>query len=107
LAVTTDLPAQLPVPPTVLRLLLRNVVHNAIAAGASSIHVSAKRSSDTWLLDVEDDGVGLESQDRYHSGSGLGLRLCGRVAHRLGTVLNLTPRPTGGTRARLELRGAA
>lgn len=106
-AATADVPAELPLPPTILRLILRNLLKNAIAAGASSIHVSATRSSGTWLLDVEDDGVGLDSERRYRAGSGLGLRLCGRAAGRYGVLLDLAPRPAGGTRARLELRDAA
>ena len=104
---TADLPARLPLPPTVLRLLLSNLLRNAAAGGARSVHVSAKRRSARWLLEVEDDGVGLDSEARYRRGTGLGLRLCRRIASRYGGSIVLAPGPAGGTRATLELGSAA
>jgi signal transduction histidine kinase len=102
-----DLPPRLPLPPAVLQLLLRNLLSNAVAAGAGSVRVSADHCSDTWLLAVEDDGMGLNADARYRAGSGLGLRLCRRIASRYGGSLVLAPSPTGGTQARLELGSAA
>jgi signal transduction histidine kinase len=107
IAATADLPERLPLPSTVLRLILRNLLRNAVAAGASSVHVSARQCSGTWLLEVADNGAGLNARSRYRSGSGLGLRLCRRIAGRHGGFLELVSRPAGGTLARLELRGAA
>ncbi len=60
------------------------------------------RSLRSWRLLVDDDGVGLAEVDRYAAGSGLGLSLCRRIAARFGGVLELAPRPSGGTRATLE-----
>lgn len=107
IAATSDLPARLSLPPTVLRLLLRNLLNNAVAAGARSVHVSAERRPGMWLLEVDDDGIGLSSDDRYRAGSGLGLCLCRRIASRYGGSLVLAPSPTGGTQARIEVRSAA
>jgi signal transduction histidine kinase len=107
IATTADLPARLPLPPTVLRLLLSNLLRNAAAGGAKSVHVSAKQRSTTWLLEVDDDGVGLDSAACYRRGTGLGVRLCRRIASRYGGSIVLAPRPTGGTRATLELGSAA
>jgi signal transduction histidine kinase len=104
---TADLPARLPLPPTVLRLLLSNLLRNAAAGGARSVHVSAKRRSGKWSVEVEDDGVGLNSEACYRRGAGLGLRLCRRIASRYGGSIVLAPGPTGGTRATLELGSAA
>jgi signal transduction histidine kinase len=100
--VTTDLQATLPFPPQTLRLILRNLLSNAVAAGAHHVHVTAVSSSSSWRLLFDDDGVGLRNVDRYASGSGLGLSLSRRITGRFGGVLELVPRPAGGTRAILD-----
>jgi signal transduction histidine kinase len=101
-AVTADLATELPLPPEPLRVILRNLLSNAISAGAHRVHVTAERSSSSILLFVDDDGAGLVDVDRYVSGSGLGLTLSRRIAGRFGGRLDLFPRPSGGTRAQLE-----
>jgi signal transduction histidine kinase len=103
LEVTSDLTATLPLPPGSLRVILRNLLSNAAAAGARHVHVSAGRSARSWRLVVDDDGVGLDGAEEYDAGSGLGLSLCRRIAARFGGVLALAARPSGGTRATLEL----
>lgn len=106
LEVTSDLTATLPLPPGPLRVILRNLLSNAAAAGARHVHVSAARSARSWRLVVDDDGVGLDGAEHYKSGSGLGLSLCRRIATRFGGVLALAARPSGGTRATLEFAEA-
>jgi signal transduction histidine kinase len=69
--------------------------------------VAALHSSGAWQLLVDDDGVGLAAGGGYAAGTGLGLSLCRRIAVRHGGVLELAPGPTGGTRAKLELKEAA
>ena len=101
LRITTDLATTLPLTASALRLILRNLLSNAAAAGACHVHVAAVRSSRTWRLVVDDDGVGLDDVDGYASGSGLGLALCRRVADRFGGFLQLVPGSVG-TRAILE-----
>src|SRR5262249_15714231 len=101
--VTADVSATLPLPPGPLRVILRNLLSNAVAAGAVHVHVTALRSSSSWRLDVDDDGVGLAAVDSYAAGSGIGLSLSRRIASRFGGVLELSARPCGGTRATLEL----
>jgi len=103
LDVTSDLTATLPLPSGPLRVILRNLLSNAAAAGARHVHVSAGRSARSWRLVVDDDGAGLDGAEQYHAGSGLGLSLCRRIAARFGGVLALAARPSGGTRATLEL----
>jgi signal transduction histidine kinase len=100
--VTTDLQATLPFPPQTMRVILRNLLSNAVSAGAHHVHVAAVSSPSSWRLLVDDDGVGLGDVDRYESGSGLGLSLSRRITGRFGGVLQLTPHPAGGTRATLE-----
>jgi signal transduction histidine kinase len=105
--VTTDLQATVPLPPGPLRVLLRNLLSNAVSAGAHHVHVVAVRSSRSWRLSVDDDGVGLAEVDRYAAGSGLGLSLSRRIVGRFGGSLELAPRPSGGTSAILEFSEAA
>jgi signal transduction histidine kinase len=100
--VSVDVTATLPLPPGPLRVILRNLLSNAAAAGARNVHVRAMRSARSWQLHVDDDGVGLAHDGRYAAGSGLGLSLSRRIAARFGGALELTPRPAGGTRATLE-----
>jgi signal transduction histidine kinase len=97
--VTTDLPQQVPLPPMALRVLLRNLVANAVAAGARHIHVATMVSAGSWRLVVDDDGVGVAEAEGYVGGSRLGLSLCHRLVSRFGGTLELTPRALGGTRA--------
>jgi signal transduction histidine kinase len=105
--ITSELAASPPLPAAPLRVILRNLLHNAVAAGARRIHVAAVESRGAWRLDVDDDGVGLAPGGDYAAGSGLGLGLCRRIARRHGGVLELVARPAGGTRASLVLGGAA
>jgi signal transduction histidine kinase len=100
--ITVDLATTLPLPPGPLHVILRNLLSNAVAAGARHVHVAATRASRSWRLLVDDDGVGLAEPGRYTTGSGLGLSLSRRIADRFGGALELAPRPTGGTRATLE-----
>jgi signal transduction histidine kinase len=100
--VTTDLQATVPFPAETLRVILRNLLSNAVAAGARHVRVAAVSSPGSWRLLVDDDGIGLGDADRYASGSGLGLSLSRRIIGRFGGVLELGPHPAGGTRAMLE-----
>jgi signal transduction histidine kinase len=95
-----------PMPPDALRLVLRNLLANAIAAGAEQIHVSALARGDQRILVVDDDGVGLASTKRYATGAQLGLRLCRRLLERCGCGLELRPRAIRGTRAVIVATGA-
>jgi signal transduction histidine kinase len=90
---------EFPIPPDALRLVLRNLLANAIAAGAERIHVSALARGDHRILVVDDDGVGLASTNGYATGAQLGLRLCRRLIERCGCALELRPRAVRGTRA--------
>jgi signal transduction histidine kinase len=104
--IAADLASTLPLPAGPLRVILRNLLSNAVAAGASHVHVAAARSPRAWRLLLDDDGVGLAETDRYAAGSGLGLSLCRRIAARFGGALELAPGPSGGTRATLEFAEA-
>ena len=104
--ITVEVTTTLPLPPAALRVILRNLLSNAVAAGAGHVEVTAVRSSFSWRLLVDDDGVGLGAVDRYNAGSGLGLSLGRRIAARFGGALELAERPSGGTRASLTFTEA-
>jgi len=104
--VVTNVTGDFPMPPAALRLVLRNLMANAVAAGARQIHVSALALADRHALVVDDDGVGVGSSERYAAGTQLGLALCRRLLGRLGGLLELKPREVGGTRAVIVVSGA-
>jgi signal transduction histidine kinase len=104
--IVANVTGEFPIPPDALRLVLRNLLGNAIAAGAERIHVSALARGDQRILVVDDDGVGLASTNRYATGARLGLRLCRRLVERCGCALELRPRAVRGTRAVIVAAGA-
>ena len=87
------------VPPDALRVVLRNLFANAVAAGAGRIQVTTRVGDDGQTLIVEDDGCGLASSGGYRAGAGLGLSLCHRLLGRFDSSLELRSGPAGGTRA--------
>jgi signal transduction histidine kinase len=104
--IVSSVTGEFPIPPDALRLVIRNLLANAVAAGAEQIHVSALARGDQRVLVIDDDGVGLASADRYATGAQLGLRLCRRLVERCGGVLELRPRAVRGTRAVIVMAGA-
>jgi signal transduction histidine kinase len=97
---------EFPIPPEALRLVLRNLLANAVAAGAQQIHVSALARGDQRILVIDDDGVGVDSASGYATGAQLGLRMCRRLVERCGGILELRPRAVRGTRAVIIAAGA-
>jgi signal transduction histidine kinase len=104
--IVASVTGEFPIPPDALRLVLRNLLANAIAAGAVRIHVSALARGDQRILVVDDDGVGLASSNHYATGAQLGLRMCRRLVERCGCKLELRPRSVRGTRAVIVAAGA-
>jgi signal transduction histidine kinase len=106
LVLTSAVTTTLPISRGSLRVILRNLLANAVAARAGHVHVATERTEAGWELRVDDDGVGLGDADGYVSGSGLGLSLCRRLAARFGGVLDLAPASGVGTRATLRFTPA-
>jgi PAS domain S-box-containing protein len=83
-----------------LQQLFQNLISNSIkyrTAEAPKIHVSAARSSEGWLFEIHDNGLGIEPRDaervfgmfkRLHGseipGTGIGLAICRKVVERRG-----------------------
>lgn len=107
-----------------LRLLLRNLIENAIkyapAGGRIEVGVVAGEAPGRRVLVVEDSGPGIPEAertrvlDRFYrlpdapsTGSGLGLAIAQSVAQMHGSALRLDASPSlGGLRVRLELPAA-
>lgn len=64
-------------------------------AGAKRIEIGLEVEADTVQLTIRDDGCGIAAASRQ--GSGLGLKIMGRRAERIGGTLLIAPNPTGGT----------
>jgi signal transduction histidine kinase len=99
--ISADLPDRFPLPGCSLQVVLRNLLANAVAAGARQIHIAAVDDGGRRALVVDDDGAGLDGS--YTSGSGVGLGLIRRLVARYGGSLELSSRPVGGTRVLLEV----
>jgi signal transduction histidine kinase len=83
---------------------LTNVARHAHARKAV---VSVTHAGGTFTLGIEDDGIGIDAA--LGASSGLGLRIMQYRARVIDAVLNVEPRPGGGTRVTclLPLRQAA
>jgi two-component system nitrogen regulation sensor histidine kinase NtrY len=121
LAVRVDLPEEeivAMVDPILLRQALVNLLDNAVWAitGSGTISVAARERSKDLIIEVEDSGVGLPTEDTetllepFFStkgrGSGMGLALVHRIVSDHGGVLDLETIETGGTRARIVIEDA-
>lgn len=98
-----------------LALLLTNLVENGVqatdAGGTVTLRVGSEDGS--FLLDVIDEGVGLEARVRdqlfqpqkstKEGGSGLGLAITRQLALALGATVSLTSTGTSGTTFRVQL----
>jgi signal transduction histidine kinase len=93
------------VPPLAVEVLVENAVQHGLAArkGGGTLWVKAERQARAVVVEVTDDGVGMQPQQE---GGGFGLRsIRERMAllHQGRAQLRMEPRPGGGTRALLEL----
>jgi PAS domain S-box-containing protein len=64
-------------------------------AGATKIEIGLEVEADTVQLTIRDDGCGVPGGSRQ--GGGLGLKIMGRRAERIGGTLLVAPNPAGGT----------
>lgn len=110
---------------TLLRLLLQNLIANAVkftaAAGrAPRVEVTVRELTDGWRLTVDDNGIPVDPalRDRVFEpmrrgygaevpGLGIGLSTCRRIAHAHGGHIGLDESPAGGTRVWVVLPAGA
>lgn len=104
--------------PLLLKRLFTNLINNAVIYGQRAI-VSVQRQGDRAIIDIEDEGPGLNqanlerafepfyraegSRNRATGGIGLGLAIVKSAAMSNGGDVELTNRSEGGLRARVWL----
>ncbi len=118
LVLEADEPVPVPGGDTEWRMLIDNLVDNAIKHGPrdSVVHLRAARAQGQALLEVSDQGPGIAAADRqrvlqrfargegHGGGSGLGLAIVAEVARRQGATLALDEPPHGrGLRVRVTV----
>ena len=94
--------------------LLQNLIGNALKFRRDEpvrIHIGAARKDDRWLIDVRDNGIGIEPQyaeriflifQRLHTrteypGTGIGLSICKKIVERHGGKIWVEPAPVHGS----------
>jgi PAS domain S-box-containing protein len=110
--------------PDDLRLILQNLISNALKFGdleAPVVELAARPAGDGgWEISVEDNGSGIAEQDRERIfnafqraqtghgevGYGLGLAICNRLVVRHGGALECVSEPGHGARFSFKLSGS-
>lgn len=82
---------------------LITLLNNAADGSPEAVALELAWSSDGIEFRVLDRGPGLEAQPPKAEGWGVGLQLAAAALDRLGGGLDLSPRPDGGTQARVHL----
>ncbi|NJL39023.1 MAG: GAF domain-containing protein [Leptolyngbyaceae cyanobacterium SM1_4_3] len=99
---------------TQLTQLFQNLISNALKFHSDQplhIHVSAQHQADAWLLSVQDNGIGIDSEyadriflifQRLHSrgeypGTGIGLAICKKIVERHGGNIWVESQPGQGS----------
>jgi light-regulated signal transduction histidine kinase (bacteriophytochrome) len=94
--------------------LLQNLIGNALTYHGDQpphVHVLAQRDDDGWVFGVRDNGIGIDTKyhdrifeifQRLHDqqkypGTGIGLAVCRRVAHRHGGKIWVESEPNKGS----------
>ncbi|UDF13887.1 GAF domain-containing sensor histidine kinase [Antiquaquibacter oligotrophicus] len=119
--VTVSSDARLVADPSLLAVLLQNLIANAIkftAAGGTTPHivVGVEELDDGWRIAVDDNGPGIAPADRVRvfgrsqragtgavPGLGIGLSTCQRIARAHGGGIGIDDSPSGGTRVWVAL----
>lgn len=92
-------PVHAPVPASVARVLLGNLVKNAFCYTRSG-HVRVRVEAGCWSVSDSGEGLGAVAPER--GGFGVGLSLVERLAQHFGWRVTLTPLSPHGTRAELR-----
>ncbi len=112
LRVSLDLPGDLggvAIPPLLLQPLVENAIKHGLEphVDGGELRVAARRETGRLVLEVLDSGAGLGTASELAGvGTGFGLaQVRERLARRYGDEagFTLTPRPSGGSAARIEI----
>jgi chemotaxis family two-component system sensor kinase Cph1 len=105
-----------------LMQLLENLIGNSLkfrADDAPVIRVRARPEGDGWVVEVEDNGIGIDPADcerifrpftrihgRKYPGAGLGLAICSKIVEAHGGRIRMNPRPGVGSVCTFRLPAA-
>lgn len=105
--------------PIQLRLLLQNLIGNALKFSRDRdtpvVSVSASRQDRAWRFEIADNGPGIAPRDRErvfeiftrtdtnNPGNGIGLSTCQRIVEVHGGAIGILDAPGGGTRVWFEI----
>jgi signal transduction histidine kinase len=108
-----SVPSEVPIPESVLRQSVYNLVQNAVEASppGGTVTVHAHLEDSTFVLRVRDEGPGVLGENRARifqpfaggaesggsSGGGIGLFLVDRSVRALGGSVEIADPPDGGT----------
>ncbi|UXH79884.1 sensor histidine kinase [Roseateles amylovorans] len=106
-----DLPealSDIPVPPLLLQPLAENAIKHGLEphVGGGLLRIGARVEAAELILEVDDDGRGLDPQASPSPGGGFGTQQVRErlaVAFGAAATLELSARPEGGTRARIRI----
>jgi len=110
--------------PSQLRQVFQNLLSNAIEYSGDqppSVKISAERDGHEWIISIQDDGVGIDSEDQdrifevfqrlhsqdEHPGTGIGLSLCRRIVERHDGEIWVDSEPGEGTTFSFTLPAAS
>lgn len=87
---------------THLYYILHEAVYNSAKHGeADRVMIHMMREHGKYHLTVDDDGVGIDCND-HNAPQGMGLRIMGYRAKKIGARLNIGSSPQGGTRIQVR-----
>ena len=108
--------------PAAIRRVLRNLTDNAARHARSTVALHLAQTNGQVVLDVDDDGPGIATDDRERvldrfvrlddartrdaGGAGLGLAIAAELVAAHGGDIAIDASPAGGTRVRLRLSAA-
>ena len=115
-----DLPPNLRVQAEEAAMLevLGNLLENAYRLCLTQVRVSARRHTEHWILDIEDDGPGIPAErresvlrrgmrmDSRHPGQGIGLAVVQDILEGYRSSLTIDESSLGGARFRFRLPAA-
>ena len=117
LSLTGDEQAEAAADPELLRILIDNLLDNAVkyTPEGGEVQVSITRCDDRWCLSVEDTGIGIPEAERetvfrrfyrvgnpLRPGAGLGLAIVADIVERFNGSIRLAT-PAGGRGLRVEV----
>ncbi len=107
--------------PILMRLLVNNLIDNALKSDAHHVRLEGRLLDGRFTLRVCDDGCGMDevtlshitepfyradkSRSRLQGGAGLGLALCAQIAELHGTFLSFESSPGCGTTVCITIPG--